>query len=76
MVVAIWGGSMGWNQSQPFRPIAQPRGEVANRVAHDQVMGNFLPSIEMKESAEFLLTPALLVQELLESGVVGTYPNN
>lgn len=71
----VLAGSIGPNQSQPFQPTARPKGDVASRVAHDQVLGNFLPSIEMRESAEFLLTPALLVQELFETNVIPTYPN-
>lgn len=35
---------------------------------------NFEASLEMKEKVEFLLTPALLVQEALSPGVVLTYP--
>ncbi len=34
----------------------------------------FAPSLEMKENAGFLLTPALLVQEIISEDVVVTYP--
>jgi hypothetical protein len=38
-------------------------------------LGNFNTSLEMKENADFLLTPALLVQEAVSEDVVITYPS-
>jgi hypothetical protein len=39
------------------------------------LVGNLVsPSQEMKENVDFLLTPAILVQEAVSSGVVPTYP--
>ncbi len=35
----------------------------------------FEPSLEMKENVDFLLTPALLVQQAISEGVVITYPS-
>ncbi len=35
----------------------------------------FLPSLEMKENVDFLLTPALIVQECLMPDVLPTYPS-
>jgi len=35
----------------------------------------FEPSLEMKENVDFLLTPALLVQEAISEGIVITYPS-
>jgi len=35
----------------------------------------FEPSLEMKENVDFLLTPALLVQEAISEDVVITYPS-
>ena len=37
--------------------------------------GNFRLSIEMKENVDFVLTPALLVQEVISEDVVITYPS-
>ena len=37
--------------------------------------GNFQTSLEMKENVDFLLTPALLVQEIISEDVVITYPS-
>ena len=35
----------------------------------------FQPSLEMKENVDFLLTPALLVQEAMSRDVMITYPS-
>jgi len=37
--------------------------------------GNFRISLEMKENVDFVLTPALLVQEVISEDVVITYPS-
>ncbi len=37
--------------------------------------GNFETSLKMKENVDFLLTPALLVQEVISDDVVITYPS-
>jgi hypothetical protein len=36
--------------------------------------GATYPSFEMRENVDFLLTPAILVQECLSEGVIFTYP--
>lgn len=54
-------------------PDAQKK-RTAKRIASDYSLGNFMPSILMKENVDFLLTPALLVQEVLSDDVVITYP--
>jgi hypothetical protein len=36
---------------------------------------NFAPSLEMKENVDFLLTPALLVQEAMSDDLIITYPS-
>jgi hypothetical protein len=38
-------------------------------------MQTFEPSLEMKENVDFLLTPALLVQQVMSEDIVGTYPS-
>lgn len=35
----------------------------------------FRPSLEMKENVDFLLTPALLVQEAISDDIIITYPS-
>ena len=36
---------------------------------------NFTPSLEMKENVDFLLTPALLMQEAMSDDLIITYPS-
>ena len=38
-------------------------------------LSNFQTSLEMKENVDFLLTPALIVQEVISEDVVITYPS-
>jgi hypothetical protein len=47
----------------------QARSLVASHMAR-----NFQPSLETKENVDFLLTPALLVQEHLSGGSFPGYP--
>ena len=47
---------------------------IAGQIASDYGLGPFQPSLEMKECADFLLTPAILVQEALSDDIVMTYP--
>ena len=48
---------------------------AALRAATRTATGGFSPSLEMKENVDFLLTPALLVQEAISEGVIITYPS-
>ena len=54
-------------------PEAQ-KEHIARRIASGYGLGPFQPSLEMKEDADFLLTPALLIQEALSDDIVITYP--
>lgn len=47
---------------------------IAERLAAGYGLGPFQPSLEMKENADFLLTPAFLVQEAISDDIVITYP--
>ena len=48
---------------------------IAEKLMSDNMSGAFMPSIEAKEAADFLITPAILVQECLQSHTtVITYP--
>lgn len=51
------------------------RKRLAQELAAGQVRWNFEASMEMMESVDFLLTPALLIQESITPGVVPTYPS-
>jgi hypothetical protein len=53
---------------------------VSKEVAFEKIrarfpVDNFQTSLEMKENVDFLLTPALLVQEVISDHVVTTYPS-
>lgn len=45
------------------------------RAASKTATAGATPSLEMKENVDFLLTPALLVQEALSDDIVITYPS-
>jgi len=63
--------SRGVGKSGPVSYAGQaPGGREILRAATQA----FRPSLEMKENVEFLLTPALLVQEAMAQDVVPTYP--
>ena len=47
---------------------------IAKKIASGYGAGPFQPSLEMKENVDFLLTPALLVQEAISEDIVVTYP--
>jgi len=52
----------------------EQKQQIAGRLASGYGLGTFKPSLEMKENADFLLTPALLVQEAISNDIVITYP--
>ena len=54
-------------------PAAQ-KDRIAGRLADGYALGSFRPSLEMKENADFFLTPALLVQEAICDDIIMTYP--
>ncbi len=47
---------------------------IAGRLAAGYGLGPFRSSLEMKENADFFLTPALLVQEAICEDIIITYP--
>jgi hypothetical protein len=65
-----------------FLPPAPPPGyfnrlrETAEELARNQVLATFLPSLEAKENTDFLLTPALLMQEAISDQAIPTYPED
>lgn len=80
VLLALLTQVLGDNQRpRPLRrekdavPEAQKQ-HIAARLASGYALGPFRPSLEMKEHADFLLTPALLVQEAICDDVVMTYP--
>ena len=49
--------------------------DASMRLAARSATTGFKPSLEMKENVDFLLTPALLMQEALSEDVIITYPS-
>ncbi len=75
----LWGAdrARATDGSLPETPaaiMAQKRSEVDRQVlgVATQV---FEPSLEMKENVDFLLTPALLLQEAMSEDILLTYPS-
>lgn len=60
------------NDSESILDRTDPSTRRQIRYAAMQV---FEPSLEMKENVDFLLTPALLVQQVISEDVVITYPS-
>ena len=50
------------------------RERIARQIASGYGSGPFRPSLEMKENLDFLLTPAMLVQEASSEDIVVPYP--
>ena len=57
-----------------FAALTAPVQEPVRRQILNAAMTAFAPSLEMKENVGFLLTPALLVQEIISDDVIVTYP--
>lgn len=55
--------------------VAPKRRERLPEQAIAGIKGSFDASLEMRENADFLLTPALLIQEAISEGIVVTYPS-
>ena len=49
--------------------------KISKTIASNYVNGNFASSLDAMENSDFILTPALLVQEVISSNVVIAYPN-
>jgi len=54
---------------------SQSLPEIARTVAGRRLSVNFSPSLNAREAADFLLTPAILTQEAISDSVVPTYPS-
>jgi len=62
------------NDLNSFAVLTAPAKQPVRRQILKAATTAFAPSLEMKENVGFLLTPALLVQEILSEDVVVTYP--
>lgn len=49
--------------------------QAVRKQVEERVTRNFEPSLEMRENVDFLLTPALLVQNAISSDLAVTYPS-
>ena len=63
------------NRSCAANPAKSGQGLESLKKSLRGSTGNFQSSLEMKENVDFLLTPALLVQEIISEDVVITYPS-
>jgi hypothetical protein len=75
----LWGSygdlASASDNSNSFGALVAPVDEGVRRQILKAATVTFQPSLEMKENADFLLTPALLVQDIIEEDVVVTYPS-
>ena len=62
------------NDPNSFAALTAPAQRPVRRQILKAAMTAFAPSLEMKENVGFVLTPALLVQEIMSEDVVVTYP--
>ena len=70
------GPDTGEAGRQESEGIARRAGnQLAERLATGNLGGNFAPSLQSKEFADFLLTPALLMQEVICEDSIITYPS-
>ena len=72
--------TMATNSNTDVEPNAvtdaeQRARDAALRSANKSVTIGFRPSLEMKENVDFLLSPALLMQEALSDEIITTYPS-
>jgi hypothetical protein len=64
------------NQNQIFsKSDLNMSSEFARAAACRNVEANFRPSLEMMESVDYLLSPALIIQGSLNNSVIPTYPS-
>lgn len=60
---------------QKASPISKAqRDKIAKDLAISYGIGYFKSSLQMKENVDFLLTPAMIVQEAISEDIVVTYP--
>ena len=73
----VWGNAgqaVGQTVGVAGPVLPQPQNTVARQILGAATQA-FRPSLEMKENVDFLLTPALLVQEAMSKETVVTYPS-
>jgi len=73
-VVAPGTNAAPVRQEEPHENALDAMRQTISREVSRKMTQNFRVSLEMRENVDFLLTPALLVQEAISHGVVVTYP--
>ena len=63
------------NAPRVDEPIWMQASPSTRRQVLSAATQSFVPSLEMRENVDFLLTPALLVQEAMSADIVVTYPS-
>ena len=63
------------SNNTPLRPPTQTPQQIAKGLAGREMSGNISPSLNAREAADFLLTPAILTQESISENVLITYPS-
>ncbi len=71
LALASGGEPRAWREPTQSGAGAQPDGSSG---LTQHFTFPFEPSLEMRENVDFLLTPALLVQDAISEGVIITYP--
>ena len=76
LLTQVLGGDRGPRPPRSTKvPVPEAEKQrIARGLASGFGLGAFQPSLEMKESADFFLTPALLVQEAICDDIIITYP--
>ncbi len=52
----------------------EQQADIERQIISAATLG-FTSSLEMKENVDFILTPALLVQEVISNNLINTYPS-
>ncbi len=68
-------GAASSTVAMPPRALTEAQAQAIIEGARGIAGDSFASSLEMKENVDFLLTPALLVQDVVSEGVVVTYPS-
>ena len=62
------------NEKKSGAPKQKP-DNAATKTADNIISKTVVSSLEMKENVDFLLSPALLIQEVLSDDIITTYPS-
>jgi hypothetical protein len=77
LFISLASGSGASNIQEPNKAASQtaaPKNVSMERQIMNSATQAFQPSLETKENVDFILTPALLMQEVMSQDIVITYP--